>query len=465
MPRDNNFLHARYSRADPGERVRYAALEAGAPAGSPAWREALGRLGGRMGDAGVRAVVLVYGSPIGADLFGAARLDDAGGLKRGYSRGIPGLESLLAAMRPASCDPAASAVPGGEMPGGVSREAGDGVATGGATAGPMVSSRPSTSPGPPAASQPPAVPVPPVANDDATRIALDTLLRDHGNFSAPYATGLAEGLSSSSSGAIHVERFLWSSRHHHLGRMEGALALFGELRELVDRHGLRAGDRVVLIAHGHAGQLPALLSNLLAAGESPGRDDILDTLASWYARLETPPDAARRLRDLRAFLADPVWPALDVVTLGTPIRYGWNTDGIGGLLHFVNHRPIRQDGKRWLARMELPQIVMELPMAAGGDYVHQLAVAGTDALPGTPWEEELNQALRDMLEPFDGFERWLECARRVTRCPNDGACLLVDYRDAAAAPRPESLFGHACYTRLDAMLFHVQHIADTLYGG
>ncbi len=424
MPTDNNFLHARYARSDPGERVRYASFEPGAPAFSPPWHEALGRLGTRMWDAGVRAVVLVYGSHVGADLFGAARLDEVGGLKRGYSRGIPGLESLLAAMRADACQPSAPA-PGDQ-------------------------------------------PRPPLVNDDATRTTLDRLLDDTGNVSDHYVKGLADGLSQSLARPLDVQRFLWSSRHHHLGRMEGALALFHELRGLADRQRLGAADRIVLVACGHAGQLPALLSNLTAPGDSSVRDIVLETLAAFDERRDSPSDATQQLRELDRFLGEnrfDAWPALDVVTLGTPIRYGWNTDGIGRLLHLVNHRPLRQDGKRWLAKMELPQIVMEMPMAAGGDYVHQLAVAGTDAMPGTPWEEELNEALRENLEPYDGFERWLECARRVTRCPNDGDCVLIDYRDAAAdRPPHESLFGHACYTRLNALLFQTEHIVDTLYG-
>ncbi len=428
MPKDNNFLHSRYSRSDPGERVRYVSFEPGAPAFSPPWRDALGHLGKRMGDAGVRAVVLVYGSHVGADLFGAARLDEVGGLKRGYSRGIPGLESLLAAMRPRACPP--------------------------------------SSPSPGSEHTAPLVPRVPLSNDEATRTTLDNLLGDKGNFSEQYRKGLADGLSQSLPHPVACERFLWSSRHHHLGRMEGALALFHALQDLITQQRLQAGDRIVLIAYGHAGQLPALLSNLIAPGDSSVRDALFETLAAFDGQRETPSDSMHHLRDLDRFLAGnqrDTWPALDVVTLGTPIRHGWNTDGIGTLLHLVNHRPIRPDGKRWLARMELPNIVMEMPMAAGGDYVHQLAVAGTDAMPDT-WEEELNQTLREHLEPYDGFERWLECARRVTRCPNDGQCLLIDYRDATGEPVEESLFGHACYTRLNVLLFQMQHIVETLYG-
>ena len=420
MPKDNNFLHAKYSRADPGTRVRYLTFEPGAPAFSPAWQDALGCLGKRIWDAGVRAVVLVYGSYLGADLFGAGRLDEVGGLKRGYSRGIPGVESLLAQIRPKDDS--------------------------------LLTRNPSCKP--------------PFANDEATKIKLDGLLNDKGNFSEPYVRGLRNGLSGSHALPLTVQRYLWSSRHHHVGRMEGALALLHELHHLTIQQNLGANERLLIVAHGHAGQLPALLSNLMAPGESSVRDTVFETLAASYEQRDPPSTSMHHLQELDRLLAEnqfAAWPSLDVVTLGTPIRYGWDTAGMGKLLHVVNHRPIRQDGKRWLAKMDLPQIVMEMPMASGGDYVHQLAVAGTDAVPATPWEEQLNQALRDNLEPYDGFERWLECARRATRCPNDGECLLIDYGILDGSP-DEYLCGHTCYTRLDALLFQTSHVVNTLYG-
>ena len=420
MPKDNNFLHAKYSRSDPGHRVKYLTFEPGAPAFSPPWQDALGHLGKRMWDAGVRRVVLVYGSYLGADLFGAGRLDEVGGLKRGYSRGIPGVESLLAAIRHKD--------------------------------DPLSARNPSCKP--------------PFANDEAVKTKLDGLLNDKGNFSEQYVRGLQNGLSGSHALPLTVQRYLWSSRHHHLGRMEGALALLHELHHLRTHTPVQANERVLIVAYGHAGQLPALLSNLIAPSESSVRDVVFETLAASYEQRDPPATSMQHLQELDRLLAEnqfEAWPSLDVVTLGTPIRYGWDTAGLGTLLHVVNHRPIRQDGKRWLAKMDLPQIVMEMPMASGGDYVHQLAVAGTDAVPATPWEEELNQALCENLEPYDGFERWLECARRVTRCPNDGECLFIDYGTPNGSP-DEHLYGHACYTRLDALLFQISHVVDTLYG-
>jgi hypothetical protein len=74
--------------------------------------------------------------------------------------------------------------------------------------------------------------------------------------------------------------------------------------------------------------------------------------------------------------------------------------------------------------------------------------------------------LWEVLEPYEGFERWLECARKGIRCPQDGRCLLVDYKDADTTPTPtpsHHLFGHAGYTRLNAMLFTITEIVQALY--
>ena len=146
------------------------------------------------------------------------------------------------------------------------------------------------------------------------------------------------------------------------------------------------------------------------------------------------------------------------------MRYGWDPSGLGKLLHIVNHRPMRVDGKRWLAKMELPQITMEMPIAWGGDYVQQLAVGGTDAMPTSPEANAANKALWELLEPYEGFERWLECARKSVRCHNDGHCLLVDYKDSTAtSTAKDHIYGHAAYTKINAMLFNTTEIVRNLY--
>ena len=307
---------------------------------------------------------------------------------------------------------------------------------------------------------------PPYANNEATKTWLDQQAKDLGNFTADYAHGLQKGFSSPDSAPITCVRCLWSSLNHHLGRVEGALALLHEIKILKQQYNLNKTHRILILAHGHAGQLTALLSNLLAQEESSVRDELLEVLAHHYEQFDPPRAAIAHLQELNQFLANnhqETFPALDVVTLGTPVRYGWNTEGIAKLLHMINHRPIRKDGKKWLAKMDLPQIAMEMPMVLGGDYVQQLAVASTDAVLSTPLEEELNQALQENLEPYNGFERWLECARRVTRCPNDGQCLLIDYGDGGKGSSSDHLYGHGCYTRLATLLFQTQQIVKILY--
>ena len=92
---------------------------------------------------------------------------------------------------------------------------------------------------------------------------------------------------------------------------------------------------------------------------------------------------------------------LDVVTLGMPVRYGWDPSGLGKLLHIVNHRTLRTDGKTWLSKMELPQITMEMPIAWGGDYVQELAVAGSDVGPQTDAAQRRFEAELDVVvEPL-----------------------------------------------------------------
>lgn len=420
MPKENNFSHSKYSRSDPGDRATYLTFEPGAPAQSPAWNEAMGHIGKTLSLAGVRFVLFIYGSYLGSDLLGSGRLDEAGGLRRGYSRGIPGIESLLSLLRPQAHLPKLAE----------------------------------------------PAPLPPFSNDEILKNQLDSLVHDTGNFSREYTSIFQESLNQNLTPSIPCHRYLWSSTHHHLGRIGGALALFQFLENLSHIHNWTAKDRVLLIGHGHAGHLLALLSNLITHAESSVRPMIVEILQTYFSQensLASNLDTLKRLEDFLAQGESRNWPKLDMVTLGTPVRHGWDVDGVAKLLHIVNHRPIRSDHKTWLAKMDLPQVAWEMPMAVGGDYVQQMAVAGTDAVPATPIEQEVNQALSELFEPYDGFERWLECARRGTRCHNDGQCLLIDYQDASDSHPSTHLFGHAIYTQRKTMLLQTHALIQNLY--
>jgi hypothetical protein len=375
----------------------------------------MAKMGSELAQAGVRMVVFLHGTASGTDVFGMQRLDEVGGLKRGYSRGIAGLDALLALMR-------------------------DGTN------------------GVPALQDAP----PPFTDDESTKRLIDNQVGDAANFSHAYVELFRKAINRSTERPIGCERVLWSSEHHHLGRSQAAIQVISRLRALAIEQKLQPTDRILVQAHGHAGLVLALASNLMAPHGSPGRASFLKALKHYSTHtgrsspdidlLEQSPDQALN------------GGKLDVVTFGTPVRYGWDPSSLGQLLHIVNHRPMRVDGKRWLAKMELPQITMEMPIAWGGDYVQQLAVGGSDAVPASPEAKTGNKVLWELLEPYEGFERWLECARKSVRCHNDGRCLLVDYKDStAASSAKDHIYGHAAYTRMNAMLFNTTEIMRTLY--
>ena len=419
MPTENNFQHAKYSRSNPVDRVSYPEFKEDEPFGSLDWGHAIGEIGSSLGKAGVRGILFVNAFPY-SDLFGAARLDEVGGLKRGYSRGIPGLESLLNLLRPNA--------------NGIADDS-DSLTL-------------------------------PLGNTSDTRQKLDQVALDIGNFSSDQVTAIQNAVEKAGNGNISARRYVWSGLNHHFGRVKAALDLIEYLEKWANELSLSSNERLLIQAHGHAGQILGLISNLIASGESSNRQILFQVLAAHHERTQDSEVNVDRLERMYKSLTEQPFlggASLDIVTYGTPIRGGWDTSGIGYLLHIVNHRPIRGDGKQWLAKMELPQVAWEIPMLSGGDYVQQLAVAGTDSLTEIPQDELVNQELREILEPYDGFERWLECARRGTRCQNDGTCLLVDYQVSGEASPRSHLFGHGCYTEKRALLFNMAQIVNQLY--
>ena len=114
MPTENNFQHDEMSRKNPGERITTREVTPTVLSESSFGQEAMAALGTRLSYTGVRVIVLLHGSIMGTDVFGVQRLDDLGGLKRGYSRGVAGLDALLALMRENSNG--LSPLPGGLKP-------------------------------------------------------------------------------------------------------------------------------------------------------------------------------------------------------------------------------------------------------------------------------------------------------------------------------------------------------------
>jgi hypothetical protein len=420
MPLENSFQHDEMSRKNPGERITFLEVTSTTLPESPSGQDTMAALGQRVSQTGVRMIVLLHGSIMGTDIFGVQRLDELGGLKRGYSRGVAGLDALLALMREGS-----NGIP--LLPGGLK---------------------------------------PPLTHDDATKKLLDEQIGDAGNFTNGYVELMRQSLNRSLDRPIHCIREFWSCEHHHLGRALAAVSMLGRLHDWVEGHKLAQGDRILIQAHGQAGLVLALVSNFLCVTASSSRTRLLGLLSDVSSQVDRP-DIASTIQRITPLLSNGTilnGAALDIVTFGMPVRYGWDPSGLGKLLHIVNHRTLRTDGKTWLSKMELPQITMEMPVAWGGDYVQELAVAGSDAVPATEAAKAVNKAVWEMVEPFDGFERWLECARRAVRFPSEGLGILADYKDFTGSTNVrDHYYGHAAYTRLNAMLFNTTEIARAFY--
>ena len=417
MPIENNFHHDELSRKNPGDRLAYAEWTPPPDTGTPAWQEAMGEVGQKLSQAGVRMILFLHGSIPGTDIFGLGRLDEVGGLKRGYSRGISGLDSLLSFMREGTNG--ITPLPGGLAP--------------------------------------------PLSDDEATRNLLDSQIGDAGNFTTAIVQQCQKALNQQLTTPIACVRELWSSEHHHLGRALAACKLLDRLRGCAGEQPVGSGGRILVLAHGQAGLVLALASNMLCPSPITGRKALFELLLA--AQPQGP--VAEAIRRIEPLLANGMLlngATLDIATFGTPVRYGWDPSGIGKLLHIVNHRNLRTDGKTWLSKMDMPQITVEMPIAWGGDYVQQLAVAGSDALPQSEAAKTTNKAIWELVEPYDGFERWVECARRAGRFPSEGQCLLVDYKDCTSSTNVrDHYYGHAAYTRTNAMLFNFNQIISRLY--
>ena len=206
MPVENNFQHDELSRKSPGERLGVAELADVLPPDSPVLAETMSKYGTSLSHAGVASVIFLHGSLHGTDVFGMQRLDEAGGLKRGYSRGVSGVDALLAAMR--EVDNGIPLLPGGLKP--------------------------------------------PLSNDDATKNLLDEQIGDAGNFTAANVESFRKAINKNLVQSISCIRLLWSSEHHHLGRAVAAVSLLAELYNLCKHQNLGKGHRILIQSHGQA---------------------------------------------------------------------------------------------------------------------------------------------------------------------------------------------------------------------
>ena len=292
------------------------------------------------------------------------------------------------------------------------------------------------------------------------RRLMDSATRDRGNYNARYAEVFEAALHTPHERLIAVRRFDWTSENHHLGRAEAAVRLIDDLAHC---EAVTPGSRVLLWGHSHAGNVFALVSNLLAADEPTRRRFFKATESYWRRPRRGRADATAWARvQKRLAMPEPLAGAqLDFVTFGAPIRYGWDTGGYSKLLHVVNHTP-REGLAEYLTA--LPGSTEDVLTARDGDYVHQLGIAGTNIMPDVVnWRAldadiRLGKLLQSGISRRDLVDR-LKLGMRVAE---EGHSLLVDYgpHDHNIAAH---IAGHGVYTRLDRLAQHAQWVADAFY--
>jgi hypothetical protein len=218
-----------------------------------------------------------------------------------------------------------------------------------------------------------------------------------------------------------------------------------------------------LWGHSHAGNVFALVTNLLG-----GTPEVVHRffaacdplfLSSYVSSVDR-----QRWHRVRTLLQRHDLIAglrLDIVTFGTPVRYGWETRGYRRLLHIVHHRP--GPGLPDF-RASFPFTWDDIRTARLGDYVQQLGIAGTDFLPAMlTWravaaERRLRGLLQNGLRRRDTVQR-LGLGVRV---PDEGQTLLVDYPDDSQHRR-QLLLGHAIYTFPEWLPYHLQQVVSRFY--
>ncbi len=288
----------------------------------------------------------------------------------------------------------------------------------------------------------------------------DHVMGDVGNYTPEFARLFEKSIQVPQRSRIPVRLFRWSSENHHIGRADGAVRLIAELASLE----LEPGQRVMLWGHSHAGNVFALATNLLS-GDAETIKRFFDAARiyyrwPWLGCIDIP--LWRRVRlSLESGRRPLAENPLDMVTFGTPIRYGWDRAGYAKLLHFVHHRPAAGVPDY---RAVFPKQLDDVLTAKGGDYVQQLGIAGTNLAPAPIWwrtwlaDRRLDRILEPNTSPLNLRERYA----LGMRVPHEGTTLLVDYGQPEASIT-EHHAGHAVYTRTKWLAFHAEQAAHELY--
>ena len=286
---------------------------------------------------------------------------------------------------------------------------------------------------------------------------VDLISGESGNYTEEFRALLETSIVDSGT-VPPVRQFVWSSENTHTGRCRAAIELLHKLMES-QANGKR---KFLFFCHSHAGNVLALLTNLLAADTAvrQGFIQILRPLFNNEADVNI-------LSSVDSFLQTK--PAskfeLNIVTFGTPIRYGWDPAGYNQLLHFVNHSP-RGEHPNYVSPLE--DLSLQALKSYEGDLVQQLGIASTNFFPFLldktllAAEREMSQLLQSGIERKDVIKR-IKIGMRVHE---SGSSLLVDYGAAHCSDQAglaRLMVGHAIYTRMEWLAFHLAEIGRKIF--
>ena len=297
---------------------------------------------------------------------------------------------------------------------------------------------------------------------DHESTAADAVMNDVCNFSTGYVRELEVGLG------IKCTRFLWSGLNCHRGRLDGTVELAKTLYTKILGFGVeeKKNPTILLVGHSHAGQLFALLTHFLE--NSVLGQTLLHHLSEYPHPQVTVEQVSTYVELIRTI-------HLDIVTLGTPIRYRWSTYEKYRLLPIINHRwnPDASPGH--------PEAVSVTGFmtARDGDYIQQYGSAGTDMARHVfhfVEDTRLSNILNDQGVNFVGLFSAVAFDSGVRRHPlydhftGDGHDSVsrvrdnfyVDYRDNERNTL-KSFFGHGIYTTNIMMVFNMEIIAHEFY--
>ncbi|MEZ4741631.1 MAG: hypothetical protein R3B45_04165 [Bdellovibrionota bacterium] len=266
------------------------------------------------------------------------------------------------------------------------------------------------------------------------------ILKDQANYLPSYVKLFETAIGNE----IPCHNFIWSSGNYHAARVSGAFKLLNQIVFDMKSTKVKQPHRILLIGHSHAGQVFALLSNLI---EYTALGKTLAEVSSQHGFCDK--------TKLHALIDQVAKLKLDYALFGTPYIYPWPKRSARNLINIINHRnhPYLAGRRRGIL------------FTTDGDYVQQWGITGSDFKAMTSQERKFNKDLDKILGDGTNRTTWQEQTRSRLRVPPFGKTYLIDYKDNShLVPNCfNTIFGHGIYTRFQTMHFNTRIICEALY--